>query len=715
MASKQDSDSLGYTDSHCTPPDDTNSSYTSARTRVESLINDLPSELIHIIYSISDILEPIDLKALRLTCRAFNPAATSRLFKQLPLSRLKTCRDSFFNISSTPHLARHVEIVVWHELCTSCGDLGLAQSPPEPENEETWEGLPGRLNWMLQMQEFSWRTYRRQPDSSLSAVDTDQITAENFREKFMTALDQMPNLHTFVSAPMPSTTVLDTTNMGYQLTATHARNFAREYECLNDGFFEFLVPALHHLGSQIKTLAFIDESCLVNLTPRGANAQSQFSSAAFSHLTSIHLTLDCFRRSKRTLIPCINLAESLQAADNLELLTVALKSPEPYGRESGIYPFSSIFLNDAKKRAVRKWAHLRSVGLEGFAITSDELTSFVGTHVDTLRHVVLRDCMSRSSLIPALAAIDDLLLSTLQVQVSDRLAGSIEEEILIGPKIGIKEDDVLRFVNRQTPHNPLSQLRLMSKAKDGDFLFTTSFRPWVKYPDLFEDDGYATEIDSEVVSEDDADFSPLAEELRSADSEIGWVESPFWTWGRFYHRDHDNGEVYCWQTDASAPASYGTQIWKWIRSDGEFFFYMDNRGRSPSEPPEEVFDDWDSDVGDVIEATAWEDSGVSPPLLNGVEIRHKLESTFEFLKLGPIVYWGFWEHIRKKEPPQGATLYDPTDHPVELLSKGLARFVGYGGLIEILQTEEIVAENEEGAREAQIDDPVTGLPTPTIE
>lgn len=699
MASEQNSDGLGSSQSksQCTPSDKIHSSYASGTSRVEFLVDNLPFEIAQMICSVSGILEPIDLKVLRLTRHAFNPAATSRLFSQLPLSRLKAHRDSFFNIASMPHLARHVQILFWHELCTTYEKPDLVRRPSKPDNVKSWDNLPDRLKWMLENQKFFWRTYRQQPGSSVSAVDTDETAANKFREKFEMALDQMPNLHTFISAPMPSTTVLDTTKMGYSLTAAHARNFAEKYACFNDGFFEFLVPALHRLGPQIKTLGFVDEgrlfvdkSHLSDLEPRGASAQTHFHNAAFSHLTSIHLTLDCQSLNETALISCVTLAESLQAADNLEVLTVALKSSRAYLNkpESDTYPFSSIFLRDAKTKAAKRWGHLRSIGLEGFNIKSDELALFVRTHVDNLRHITLRDCMSRSNLVPALAAIDGLSLSNLRVHVSDGLSGSIKD--VMAPEACIEEGELLRLVNRQIPYNIMSQSRYMAKDKTRGRIFSTSFRPWLEVGDLFDDNRDAPDTDPRVVTDDDADFSSQdAETNASDDSDVSWRKTPYWSWGRFYHENHEDGEVYCWQTDASEPHSYRTEVWKWIRSDGDFVFYDASDGIMA--PPEEAFEDWDSDAGDVIEPTPWQMSD-DFYLDDGPELRKKLEETERLLGPG---HWDVWEQVRMREPPQGATMYDRIDHPARLLSMGLAHRIGDSGVIQIRQNEGSATDSEE--------------------
>jgi hypothetical protein len=77
--------------------------------------DDLPFELLSIIAADSGLANR-DRKQARLACGRLAAATTPFIFRRAYISWIKTDRDSFLALVATPHLAAHVEEVVWFEM-----------------------------------------------------------------------------------------------------------------------------------------------------------------------------------------------------------------------------------------------------------------------------------------------------------------------------------------------------------------------------------------------------------------------------------------------------------------------------------------------------------------------------------------------------------------------------------------------------------------------
>lgn len=75
----------------------------------------LPGNIILKILADECISKP-DLKNLRLASKFTTKFATDLLFSRIYISKLKSDRESFFNIAAQPHLAAAVQTVTWLEM-----------------------------------------------------------------------------------------------------------------------------------------------------------------------------------------------------------------------------------------------------------------------------------------------------------------------------------------------------------------------------------------------------------------------------------------------------------------------------------------------------------------------------------------------------------------------------------------------------------------------
>lgn len=239
-----------------------------------------------------EVLQPIlsflpkeDVRSVRLASRLLAEKATPILFNSIRISTLKADHDTFFKISDSPHLVRHVCTVIWEELN---GDHSRFEA-------ETWEHFggyspfgwqewPGLTEMMSQMQDLFWVTPKGEPNDFREAFAV-------FVRQFIIALDSMPNLHTLVSKPMHNERQIQGVSSGYPITARIIKRLIhhdQERCTFNSGFLGALVPALIHItkqpGKRVTRLLFVDETTTKETALRFLLSDYAFAFSKLEHL-----------------------------------------------------------------------------------------------------------------------------------------------------------------------------------------------------------------------------------------------------------------------------------------------------------------------------------------------------------------------------------------------------------------------------------------------
>jgi hypothetical protein len=228
----------------------------------------------------SERLDRNDVEHLRLTCRSLSDVTVTRLFYRIGISKLNTDRDSFLFICRSPHLASHVRELEWLEITW---DIDLFQRIPsnlsvppgalqlgEIEDDDTesmchhFAAAAETLFWLPSPPNIALPGSVLPVDNRLELLATHQNTVEGFRDIFQSALDMLPNLHTFVSRPMSSTRLI-TTQSGYPMAASLFQTFQDTPKFpgpppeTNDGLIHFLIPAMDRPTSTVTRLRWADE------------------------------------------------------------------------------------------------------------------------------------------------------------------------------------------------------------------------------------------------------------------------------------------------------------------------------------------------------------------------------------------------------------------------------------------------------------------------
>ncbi|KAJ4394832.1 hypothetical protein N0V93_004052 [Gnomoniopsis smithogilvyi] len=648
----------------------------------------LPTEVIRLICTVG-ILSRIDLKALRKTHARFEAITASFLFEDLSMSTFVAFHHSFFNICATPRLAKHVKRLVWYEL--SSDFLG---KPPSGRAPRT-----AHLSFAQAVDQGFKQSLvlRRMYPGTRILFGLAGITSAPFltplHSRVTAAMRQLPNIHTFASTPLPSDTVLartwlppDSSNIAFPLTAYHARihSLARIRRPANDGAFEFLLPALfdYDFSRRIRTLEVVEEP----LSRRGKFAEflgyppsegylaqqhgtlysfplkifqyrPRMGRSAFSHLTTIRISLHhhgiCAGRSKEWVMEeglYLGLAHCLERAESLEHLNLMCPDSE----------FWHFFLLAPGTNNTRKWEHLRSLELEGVHTSSEQLLRFVNIHASTLRHITLRDCLIKARVVRYLASIRNLNLYSFHVGGSSDALRDTDPAVMV-----VDGEDLLSYINRKTLHNPVEGIETQTSGT-GDLLFITSERKWQTARDLVIFTGMDHDVNQQAPRGHTTwdlsyasychEDSPADSASDSSDTSEAWVwqNPPTWSWGRFYHED-PAGRVYYWETGPQdpQPRGYPTLIWQLKRADGTVIF-TDWGGSVPAQPGEELFEDWDPQSGDRMEATPWRDlfAQSHPGHIYGDDL-YAVRNRFE-------------------TPPDRASVYKAVDDPAWLLQMKLA-------------------------------------------
>ncbi|KAH8753529.1 hypothetical protein F5883DRAFT_719420 [Diaporthe sp. PMI_573] len=180
--------------------------------------DDLPFELLSIIAADSGLANR-DRKQARLACGRLAAATTPFIFRRAYISWIKTDRDSFLALAATPHLAAHVEEVVWFEMECDWGNLQNLSSDlvgftdVRADLVTTAQGLcgPPFTRPLEQSENHGYFNI-----SSITSREPFQYTTE-FSAQFKAAVAFMPKIHAFSSEPMPWRRTISTHADSYPL------------------------------------------------------------------------------------------------------------------------------------------------------------------------------------------------------------------------------------------------------------------------------------------------------------------------------------------------------------------------------------------------------------------------------------------------------------------------------------------------------------------
>ncbi len=563
-----------------------------------------------------------DVAALRLTCRSFTTAATTRLFYCIAISKLNKDRDAFLAICHSPHLAQHVHEVEWLEVCYDVDVFDRLGTPlPSTTNAQEDDTAAVCRYFDDQAKTSFWManlpTLAGNPDAA-SIEEARRDAVAEFRAPFLAAIDLLPNLHTFISQQMPSTWAVNSAPE-YPMTADLFQRYPRDSveeaaSQSNDGLIFFLLPAMERLTSTVTRLRWADElpgRSYVRLLP----------AAAFDGLESLDL---CFSRSG--VGPHISLDHfadaCARAAPTLRRLTLCVAHGE---NQSSCGTAGHIVLGPALARSPS--CHLRSLSLVSTRCSDEVLLGLFEAHADTLRHVYLGSIDVGVQLVRRLAGLASLKLDSIEVVnegsravCARALARYINGEPIGGgpgmccsvsdgeeSRFGACDRELRRLVEGVTTRLPLATAAICE--------------------DWASDRGSDAESDA---SEDSVDYRRRT--------------GPKWVWSRFFPADKSfPAGVYCFQVPDSHPRGHATECWKFTSRDGETACGAD---------PLEWFDEWDVDAGDVEEPTPycealrefWDD---------GSRTEMRMGSLASYLGEDSAA----WRLIQQENPPAGAVYY----------------------------------------------------------
>ncbi|KAK3290985.1 uncharacterized protein B0H64DRAFT_411085 [Chaetomium fimeti] len=582
-----------------------------------------------------------DIKALRLTCRALVLSTTTRLFYRIGVSKLNVDRESFLSICHNPDLAKHVHEVEWCELSWDPGYFdrlpGVSQSRRDTEVEDDADLLNLCRYFHSQAEEAFWLP--NVPISKDIAYDVTRREREEavagFRETFMAAVDQLPNLHTFVSRPMTSTRTINP-GSDYPMDANIFQTFQnmdgtgrttsqandgnifqtfqnmddawRTASQANDGLFLFIFPAMARPSSAIHRLRWADEL-------PGYSYLRQIPPSAFEGLESLDLCWAPFNRKK---------------ADNASL-TAACSIAAPTLRHLGLClahgnrKSSPGYIEEeilGHNLAASSRGGLESLTLRSMNLKSSLLVDIVKINAACLRHVHLEDADARVALLSRMVKLPGLQLTTFQVSdeprdVSTIICAHALARYMNGDIRGIRRecDDVI--------HNVVEQKSMQSCR------FATKDNCEC---DGWEDDDWENGY-GEAASDAASDTSKDSLDMRR-------INGPKWAWGRFYN-ESGWGDIWAFQVPSTHPDGHPTCLWRFTSRDGEVGY---------GEDPLDWFDEWDPSAGDIEEPTPY-----CRALREFDEHEVSHFTIADMLGMGsPLL-----DVVEKVEPPEGAFPYDP--------------------------------------------------------
>ncbi|KAK0668392.1 hypothetical protein QBC41DRAFT_347236 [Cercophora samala] len=503
-------------------------------------ITSLPVELLlSVIWS--DQLEQDDVEAVRLSCHALAPAAASRLFFRIYISKLITDRDNFLAICNSPHLAQHVKEVEWLEICHALGDF-LHRVPlarVRINGTITEHELGSLYKYMEAASEPLFWLFNTPTGPRRVGYDADEITTMRrntvaaFRPVFEAAIDKLPNLRTFVSRPMTSERVLS--NLDYPIAAWQFQSFQDMVLTMpetNDGLFLFILPAMGRSTSTVARLRWHDEW-------PGFSFLRPFPSSAFRGLESLDIFVAELGliRSRGDDHALVGLETALMnAAPTLRHFKLNMDDfPDPDQRSSSPYIGSTI----VRWLSNRRFA-LRSVSLCSVIVGPDVLLPLIRANATSLRHLTLDNTpgFSQRELL-ALARIHGLGLESIQI---------IPEKQVV-----VTENALLRFLSGKAP--------VSDDDREVHDLMNEAEPVFISTPPRNEA-ATKDECASETTSEEDHDVE---------------------------YGPENRGRVFAFQVAEDSPHGHKTVGWKFTSRDGPVGYGTD---------PLRWFEDWDPEAGD---------------------------------------------------------------------------------------------------------------------
>lgn len=580
-----------------------------------------------------------DVAALRITCRAFVEAANTRLFYRIVISKLNRDRDAFLTICKSPHLARHVREVEWLELSFDVNLFDRMAKPFEIADERSKHEAGALCRYFEAEAKAAFWMHNAPtgaPDFDGTEVEFARTTAvAQFQDEFMAALGRLPNLHSFISAPMNSGRIINSQDAEYPMTTSIFQRYQNKTippfpPQTNDGLFLFLLPAMDRPTSTITRLRWADEF-------PGYSYVRQPPLSAFERLESLELCLTpevCgVRMADMSWIPQLE-AACKRAVPTLRHLKLCTEHGYPM---HSLRPDWEELLPETEKMllgrglAAAPGCVLQSLSLIGVWCGTDNLLAVIRANASTLHHLHLENAAVKTDVVRQMAKIPGLHLSTMRVVEDEiwdfhRREGRRRLPILYEPALlrylgdvgldeGGSEEGCFDTRGDLVDGCCRNKVRMLVETWSPSF-FVTSSSPFV----------------------DDIDFESVTSSDRSEDSldsmDHRLRTAPKWAWAHYLHKDSPS--IYCYRVSDSDSEGHVTEYWKFTSRNGEVAYGKD---------PLDFFDDWDVDAGDMEEPTPFCDA---------------LDS---FANCGPLEGSQDWNNIKDMEPPEDAMKYDPHDDP----------------------------------------------------
>ncbi|KAJ4858221.1 hypothetical protein T069G_06488 [Trichoderma breve] len=301
----------------------------------------IPGEIVLNILADECISKP-DLKNLRLASKWTCKFATGLLFSRIYISKLKSDRESFFNIAARPHLAAAVQTVTWLEMLED--ETSFTHVEPGSEDQDVVDvnlfsllrPLARALFWLPFEEHLVRSEENHQGPSTVPDINEEareRATMRNIRKTerqrteaiqtftphFFAALDNMPRLRELTSQPMPPrrefVKPFGLSPSQYPFTSQmFLRTMSKRGLQRNDGFCTFLIPYMAHRANlhtlePITRLRLVDES---NWTCTGRFDETFVKS--FDNLTHLDLCVSSFLEASQF----VWLGQCLKAATPLE-------------------------------------------------------------------------------------------------------------------------------------------------------------------------------------------------------------------------------------------------------------------------------------------------------------------------------------------------------------------------------------------------------------
>ncbi|OIW22513.1 hypothetical protein CONLIGDRAFT_220349 [Coniochaeta ligniaria NRRL 30616] len=537
----------------------------------QSPIRRLPPEIVDQIAE--SYLSHDDWKSIRLTSRFFDRSMIRLLFRRVFLSKTKLDRDVFLNISRSPHLATAARELTWYELAED-GDVfrdrDLSDYPDQSGN--TFE-LPPFLT--LARDAFWW------PGSIGNHHPSDLLPW------FQVALNNMPNIESFVSCRMPESRVVS--KKQYLLTAQALYDGGSSPKRMNDGFYHFLLPTMRLPESSIKRLVLANEgieSSTFRIQPSDG--------PAFQKLTHIHLSIGRLRSSSDGGLSGVKVC--LRSAFALEELRLCFRTENgirgPKWRaawqqtEHHSAVVAQLFDAGSEKEAMF-WPHLRRLELEDIWLRQRHKIKIVlkllEAHSSTLRHLAFRQCEIIGRMLSGMSNIPGLKLESLQItDHTDAVVLVLADSVLLGyvNNTGPPPDNVWRS----------SAICSASTWEAGLSVYDTRFKP--KGMADYTDEDMA--IIFECLHHSTEETPPSGS---SVDEQVTVVETTM---------DNDTvTHTVAHGTESSSfmrsmAGSHPTKLWLFKHADGR---------QAISDEPLEFFSDWENSAPEDSDDSESDDAG----------------------------------------------------------------------------------------------------------